>query len=231
MYVLYTHLQERAYCSPNGRPEGISLAEIAHWFFPFLLLALLAYPSLHQYQSLSMTNPYEVVLEPDQITLPPAPALESEAEPEETPLQTQNPKEELSPIDSIIISTSTLYDVDPALIKAIIMAESGFNPRAVSKRGAKGLMQLMPATARSLGVEDVFDPEHNIKGGVQYFKRLMKRYKGNVRLSLAAYNAGITKVREYNGIPPFKATQSYIEKVFKYYSVFKEEIGGQAGSV
>jgi soluble lytic murein transglycosylase-like protein len=172
-----------------------------------------------------------MTLEPEKVNLPPAPLIEVKADPGEALTQDQDQQEELSPIDSIILNTSTLYEVDPALIKAIIMAESGFNPKAVSKRGAKGLMQLMPATARSLGVEDIFDPEHNIKGGVQYFKRLMKRYKGNVRLSLAAYNAGITKVREYKGIPPFKATQIYIEKVFKYYRIYKEEIKSGLGRV
>ena len=82
MYVLYTHLQERAYCTPDGRLEGLSFAEIAHWFFPFLLLALLAFPTLHQYQSSSITKQYEVVLEPERVSLPPPALLESKAEPE-----------------------------------------------------------------------------------------------------------------------------------------------------
>jgi soluble lytic murein transglycosylase-like protein len=225
MYILYTHLQERAYFSFKGRVTGLSFAEMAHWIFPFLLIALLTYPTLQQYQSYTITEQYEVVLEPEKISLPSAPLFIPKAEPERTSPPVQE-EEQLSPIDKIIFSASSLYEVDPALIKAIIMAESGFNPKAVSHRGAKGLMQLMPATARSLGVEDIFDPEHNIRGGVQYFKSLLKRYKGNVRLSLAAYNAGIRKVREYKGIPPFKATKSYIEKVLKYYSIYKEENKG-----
>jgi soluble lytic murein transglycosylase-like protein len=103
------------------------------------------------------------------------------------------------------------------------MAESGYNPKAISKRGAKGLMQLMPSTAEALGVVDIFNPKQNISGGIRYFKQLVKRFDGNVKLALAAYNAGSQKVRHYQGIPPFKATQYYIEKVFKYYELYKDQ--------
>lgn len=89
----------------------------------------------------------------------------------------------------IIVQAANRYQVDPALIKAIIMAESEYNPRAISKNGAIGLMQLMPDTAETLGVEDSFNPEHNIDGGVRYFKQLMNQFDGNVKLALAAYNA------------------------------------------
>jgi len=114
----------------------------------------------------------------------------------------------------IIVKVAAEHEIDPALIKAIIMAESGYNPRAISKRGAKGLMQLMPGTAEALGVEDIFDPEHNINGGVAYFKRLIDHFEGDLKLALAAYNAGLRKVKRYQGIPPFKATRYYINKVF-----------------
>ena len=124
----------------------------------------------------------------------------------------------------IIREVAGRHDMDPALIKAIIMAESGHNPKAVSKRGAKGLMQLMPITAKSLGVEDVFDPEHNIKAGVVYFKKLLNQFDGDVKLALAAYNAGSRKVRKYKGIPPYKATKIYIRKVFRYYEKYKEQM-------
>jgi hypothetical protein len=126
--------------------------------------------------------------------------------------------------NQIIIEVAGRYELDPALIKAIIMAESGNNPKAVSKRGAKGLMQLMPITAKSLGVEDIFDPEHNINAGVVYFKKMLNLFDGDVKLALAAYNAGSKKVRKYKGIPPFKATKIYIRKVFKYYELFKERM-------
>ena len=123
----------------------------------------------------------------------------------------------------IILQEAKRYKIDPCLVKAIIMAESGYNPKAISKRGAKGLMQLMPSTAEALGVVDIFNPKQNISGGIRYFKKLVKRFDGNVKLALAAYNAGSQKVRHYQGIPPFKATQYYIEKVFKYYELYKDQ--------
>ncbi|MFO7971198.1 MAG: lytic transglycosylase domain-containing protein [Desulfobacterales bacterium] len=124
----------------------------------------------------------------------------------------------------IVIKTAGRHRVDPALVKAIIMAESGYNARAVSKKGAKGLMQLMPATARALGVEDAFNPTQNISGGVRYFKQLVTQFDGDVKLALAAYNAGSRNVRNYQGIPPFKATRYYIKKVLKYYELYKDQM-------
>jgi len=126
--------------------------------------------------------------------------------------------------NDIIIRASRRYKVEPEIIKAIIRAESSFNPKAVSNKGAMGLMQLMPITAKELGVKDAFNPEHNINGGVRYFRKLLRRYKGNVKLALAAYNAGALRVKQYNGVPPFKATRIYIEKVIKYYNHYKEQI-------
>jgi len=123
---------------------------------------------------------------------------------------------------AIIEQAGRKHGVEAALIQAIIMAESSYNPRAVSNRGAAGLMQLMPATADSLGVKDRFDPEHNINGGVRYFKIQLERFDGDTRLALAAYNAGARKVRQYNGIPPYKATRSYIARVFQYYERYKD---------
>ncbi len=123
-----------------------------------------------------------------------------------------------------IIKVSNRYMVDPAMVHAIIMAESSYNPNAVSKAGARGLMQLMPTTAREMGVIDSFNPEHNIEGGVRYYKKLLKRFKGNTKLALAAYNAGSKHVLEYNGIPPFKATQYYVKKVMQYYHYYKKQI-------
>ena len=122
----------------------------------------------------------------------------------------------------IILRAAHHNGIDPALVKAIIMAESRYNPRAISKSGAKGLMQLMPSTAKSLGVENIFDPEHNINGGVRYFKRLVNRFKGDLNLALAAYNAGTRNVLYYKGVPPFMGTRIYIQKVFTYYEYFKD---------
>jgi soluble lytic murein transglycosylase-like protein len=139
-----------------------------------------------------------------------------------------NKKEQL--FHPIIIKVSSRHQIDPALVKAIIMAESGYNPKAISKRGAKGLMQLMPSTAQALGVEDVFNPKENISGGVRYFKQLVNNFDGDITLALAAYNAGSRNVRQYQGIPPFKSTRYYIEKVFKYYHLYKDKMSGKADS-
>lgn len=124
----------------------------------------------------------------------------------------------------IIIAASNRHNVDPALVKAIIMAESNYNPVAVSKRGAKGLMQLMPNTADALGVEDSFNPKHNIDGGVKYLRQLLNKFEGNLQLAVAAYNAGSKKVMKYQGVPPFKVTRNYVKKVFEYYQHYKKEM-------
>ncbi len=123
-----------------------------------------------------------------------------------------------------IVRAARTYGVEVALIRAIIMAESGNDPMAVSHRGAQGLMQLMPTTARWLGLENAFDPERNIDAGVRYFKRLLDRFDGDVRLALAAYNAGSRYVYKYNGIPPFRATLDYIDKVLNYRQLYHGEM-------
>jgi len=117
---------------------------------------------------------------------------------------------------NIVAEASERYGVESCLVKAVIMAESSYNPRAVSRRGARGLMQLMPRTAESLGVENIFDPVSNINAGVKYLKKLLDYFDNDAVLALAAYNAGITKVRKYDGVPPFRATRAYIDKVFRY---------------
>ena len=140
--------------------------------------------------------------------------------------------EECEPIfRAIILEACNRHNVSPTLVKAVIMAESSYNPRAVSKKGAKGLMQLMPGTAHAMGVKDIFDPEQNINGGVKYLKKLLVRYDGDVHLALAAYNAGSKKVRKYRGIPPFKATRHYIKKIYRYYGYYKKDMTGKVDNV
>lgn len=128
------------------------------------------------------------------------------------------------PFDLYIMEAAEAYQIEAALIKAIIMAESSYNPRAVSHRGAQGLMQLMPNTARWLGVDDAFDPRLNIDAGVRYLRRLLDRFKGDVELALAAYNAGSRYVRKYGGIPPFRATRNYVRKVLQLRDGYLKEM-------
>lgn len=130
-----------------------------------------------------------------------------------------------SQYDALIVNTALKYDLEPSFIKAIIHVESAFNHLAISKAGAMGLMQLMPATAASYQLTtNTFRPERNIDAGVRHMKDLMERYKNNKKLSLAAYNAGAGAVSKYNGIPPYKETQNYVVKVMKLYKLYKKEI-------
>jgi len=123
--------------------------------------------------------------------------------------------------DSIIASCATKYGVNPCLIKAVIHAESGYNPNAVSRKGASGLMQLMPGTARSLKVNNSFDPQDNVEGGVKYLRFLLDTFRGDVSLAVAAYNAGLNKVARYGGIPPYNETRTYVNRVLSYMQSYQ----------
>jgi soluble lytic murein transglycosylase-like protein len=123
--------------------------------------------------------------------------------------------------DSLISELSKRYQVDFALIKAMIRAESGFNPFAVSRKGAKGLMQLMPETASRMNVSNIFNPRENVEGGVRYFKYLLSLFNNDLRLSLAAYNAGENVVAELRSIPPYRETVDYVKKVLSYYQSYR----------
>ena len=131
-----------------------------------------------------------------------------------------NPKR--SDINQIIETLSEKYGVDSNFVKAIVKQESGFNPKATSKKGAMGLMQLMPATAKSLGVDDAYNPWQNVEGGVKHIKNLLSKYNDNQELALAAYNAGSGAVQKYGGIPPYKETQNYVKSIMSMYNKTKE---------
>lgn len=120
--------------------------------------------------------------------------------------------------DDWIMQLAWESDVDAALVSAVIKAESDFNPAVVSHKGAEGLMQLMPATAKRFGVRNAFDPVDNIRGGTKYLRVLLDMFEGRVDLALAAYNAGEGNVRKYEGIPPFRETQNYVRKITGYLS-------------
>ena len=128
--------------------------------------------------------------------------------------------------DHYISEASRHYGLDFFLIKAMIKVESDFNPKAVSKKGAKGLMQIMPFNFDHLHVIDPFDPKENIMGGSMYIKQLLLQYKGRLPLALAAYNAGPSVVDRYKRIPPYRETQNYVKKVMKQYNVLKTDTRG-----
>lgn len=129
---------------------------------------------------------------------------------------------DINKYDHLISKASEKYNVESALVKAVIKAESNFNHQAVSPKGARGLMQLMPATATSLQVRDSFHPENNIEGGVRYLRYLLNLFKGDLSLALAAYNAGEAAVtKNHYSIPPYRETQNYVQRVLYYFSQYR----------
>jgi len=121
-----------------------------------------------------------------------------------------------SKYNDIIVAAAKKFDVDAALVSAVIKAESDYNPRIVSHKGARGLMQLMPATAKRFGVTNSFDPEENIHAGTRYLRWLLTKFDGNADLAVAAYNAGEGNVWKYDGVPPFRETVNYIQRISKH---------------
>ncbi len=130
----------------------------------------------------------------------------------------------LNAFREVIDRAARKYRVDPALVRAVIHAESAFKPGALSKRGAMGLMQLMPDTARDMGVTDSLSPEQNVQGGVRYLAWLLQKSSGNIRLATAAYNAGPGAVERYNGIPPYEETQTYVKRVAILHNRYRDAL-------
>lgn len=126
-------------------------------------------------------------------------------------------------IERLVSSNASTWNVDPALVKAIIANESGFNANATSNVGAQGLMQLMPGTANGLGVTNAYDPAQNVWGGTKYIKGLLDRFGGDMRRAVAAYNAGPGAVEKYNGVPPYAQTQNYVQNVLASYEKYRSE--------
>ena len=125
--------------------------------------------------------------------------------------------------EGLIAEAARLYQLPHSFILAVMRVESGFNPTVVSRAGAMGLMQLMPKTARSMGVSDPFDERQNILGGARYLRILANRFKGDLILTVAAYNAGEAAVEKYNGIPPYRETQRYVRRVLKHYYAYRSK--------
>ncbi|MDR3587787.1 MAG: lytic transglycosylase domain-containing protein [Desulfosporosinus sp.] len=132
--------------------------------------------------------------------------------------------ENVGSLESGIDSVAQKYGIDPNLIQQVVKAESGFDPQATSQTGAMGLMQLMPATAASYGVQNAYDSTQNLDGGTHFLKDLLDKYQGNVPLTLAAYNAGPGAVEKYNGVPPYKETQAYVQKIMAGLSSIDQKV-------
>ena len=148
-------------------------------------------------------------------------------EPEEIFEPTTEPLTEKTPYQKLILAAASRYHLDPDLIHSVIAIESNFDPKAVSPKNARGLMQLMPRTAEVLGVKDSFDPEQNIDGGTRYLRDLMAKYKSNLTLALAAYNAGPDSVDKYgHRVPPYLETMKYVQRITKTYAKLKARASG-----
>ncbi len=132
-------------------------------------------------------------------------------------LKSKRPDKQSPVYDQIIHSKSLKYNIEPSLVNAVIKVESNWNSKAVSGKGAKGLMQLMPSTARELNVKNPFNPEENIEGGVKYLRYLLDKFDGDLSLALAAYNAGPDAIKRFRGIPPFPETRKYVKRVLSLY--------------
>lgn len=140
------------------------------------------------------------------------------------------PARPLTDLGQVVNEASGRYRLDPDLVNSVIKAESGFNVRAVSRKGAQGLMQLMPGTASQLGVSDAFDPQANVEGGTKYLRELMEKYNFDIVTALAAYNAGPQRVEQFGGVPPYSETRAYVARVVKDFNKKKVAEGNAPAS-
>lgn len=139
--------------------------------------------------------------------------------PDDTPAPVaETPAAAVPDVHALVLNAGTKHGIDPDFIASVVHAESGFNVKAVSPKGARGLMQLMPKTAQELGVKDSFDPESNVDAGTKYLRALLDQYNGNVPKALAAYNAGANRVAQYNGVPPYRETRAYVRNIIVDYN-------------
>jgi len=152
---------------------------------------------------------------PSQLASIPSPGIPSSGSVKTAPAKSP------IPLNDLVNSASATYHLDPDLVNSVIHAESGFNAHAVSPKGARGLMQLMPGTANQLGVNDAFDPEANVTGGSRYLRELLELYNFDLVKALAAYNAGPQRVDQYRGVPPFRETRAYVARIVHEYNTKK----------
>jgi Transglycosylase SLT domain len=152
-------------------------------------------------------------------------------EPEEIFEPSTEPLTDKTPFQKLIRDAAARYNMDPTLIHSVISIESNFNPKAVSRKNARGLMQLMPRTAELMGVKDSFDPSQNIDGGTHYLSQLLQKYKNDLTLALAAYNAGPDSVDKYGRrVPPYLETMKYVQRIAKTYAKLKADAAGPANA-
>lgn len=152
------------------------------------------------------------------LTPPPPPPTLLPSFPATAPVRAVTPAPPVADLNQVVNSASAAYHLDPDLVNSVIHAESGFNARAISPKGAQGLMQLMPSTANSLGVNNAFNPQQNVGGGSRYLRELLERYNFDLVKALAAYNAGPERVDQYHGVPPFRETRAYVARIIKDYN-------------
>lgn len=202
----------RCFGSPRAPLSGIAL--VVATFAPAWPAAAQIYTFVDDSGGLHFTNTPCV---PEYVALAPPELCAAASTPPSPPAPPVAVAPPLTDLPTAIERLATHHGVDPRLVEAVVRVESGGDPRAVSPKGAKGLMQLMPARAVAFGVTDLFDPIANLGGGIRHLRELLQRYQGDLALALAAYNAGERAVEAYGGIPPYRETQEYVRKVLALY--------------